>query len=61
MVQAGQIYFPNEVRKDMAEVRHPDTPGTWALNAYEHMRWRIPMCWLKPLNFGSEAGRTWWS
>ena len=37
MVQAGQIYFPNEVRKELAEVRHPDTPGTWALNAYEHM------------------------
>lgn len=37
MVQAGQIYFPKEVRNELAEVEHPDTPGTWALNAYEHM------------------------
>ena len=37
MVQARQIYFPGAVRKELAEVDHPDTPGAWALNAYEHM------------------------
>ena len=37
MVQAGRVFFPWAVRKELRQERYHDTPETWALNVYGYM------------------------
>ena len=34
LVEAGRIGFPKQVRAELAEMAHPDTPGTWAAGVF---------------------------
>lgn len=38
LVQARELVFPKEVRRELSDVRHPDMPGGWAPRAWREMQ-----------------------